>query len=150
MNKLFTSSAYPSIATTIEYTRAGAGGVVEVSGDSELRKELIERVTKHQEHIELRTTAVVYAQGGDFEHRDRRRFTFEALQGYARTAPRTPLLTGHRRNSENKVGYCESSKAVKDGEIIRVEETLICNAPQSVLEVLRGPVNYSIGWSCDW
>ena len=150
MSKLRQSSVCISKAQRIEFARKGDGGSIDVAGDFEQRKELIERVTNAGEHIELRTEAVVYAQGGEYLNRDRRRFTQEALDGFARTATSTPLLLDHWRSMDEQVGYCEVSEAEADGEVLRLREILICNAPGSVLPVLRGPVCFSMGWSCDW
>lgn len=150
MSKLLRSSLCISKSHRIEFARKGASGTIDVAGDFELRKELIERVTNAHEHIELRTQAVVYAQGGENLNRDRRRFTHEALEGFARTAAGTPLLLDHWRSMDDEVGHCESSVAEAEGDVFRLCETLICNAPRSVLPVLRGPVRFSIGWSCDW
>jgi len=149
MSTLLRSGATISTPLSIAYSRTGDGGAVEVTGDAELRKELIERVNRG-EHIELLTAAVVYAQGGDYRNRDRRRFAFEALDGYARTAKGTPLLLDHWRSMDEHVGHCETSEATAEGDVLRVQESLICNAPRSVLPVLRGPVCFSMGWSCDW
>ena len=137
----------------LEFDRLGDGGLVRLDGadddgdNRELRKELIERVTRG-EHIELLLNACTYAQGPGIVVRGYLEMTEVALRGFADRAPGTPFQHSHSLNDRDCGGYCLSSDVEKGaGDVLRLLEGIVLNTPRAVLAALRGNMRkFSISW----